>query len=292
MSSWLEFTGRVFSSKKSLLSFTKTALSHYRIRASRRKGQNFSISPRYLEAFYRKLAEWTPRSVLEVGTGLGTLTYYVACRGRGWQVVTIENDKKLYSASVELAGGLDNISFVLADALEVIETARFDTVFSSTPYSITTPLLLGIVRNNNVKKSVLGVQKEVADRIVAEPGTKEYGRLTVAVSLHFSVERLGDFKPQDFFPPPEVHTTLIALERRRDYSRAWGPLLEELTGCIFSARNKRAKKVVMSCLEKLGLSEGRARSIVEETIQWESMRARDLNPQSIQEILLRAYSQI
>uniref|UniRef100_A0A7J3ZJQ0 Ribosomal RNA adenine methylase transferase N-terminal domain-containing protein n=1 Tax=Fervidicoccus fontis TaxID=683846 RepID=A0A7J3ZJQ0_9CREN len=290
MSAWLEFTREVFSSKKSLLSFTLAALSHYGIRASRKRGQNFSVSPRYLEAFYRKLVEWSPQAVLEVGTGIGALAYYVALRGREWQVVTIENDRRIYSASVELAGGLDNIAFVLADALEVIETARFDTVFSSTPYSITMPLLLGIVRNNSVKRSVLGVQREVADRIVAEPGTRDYGRLTVAVALHFSVERLGDFRPQDFFPPPEVHTTLIALERKREYSRTWGPLLEELTGCIFSSRNKRAKRVVACCLERLGVSEERARTIAEESIRGEGMRARELSPQSIQEMLLKALS--
>jgi len=160
-------------------------------------------------------------------------------------------------------------------------------VFSSAPYSISTPMLAALARNNSVKLAVLGLQKEVAERVRATPGTESYGRLTVLISLHFDVEVVGEFGQSDFFPRPEVRTAVVTLRRREAYDALLGPLLERFTACAFSARNKKARKEVFRCLTELGVREDKARSLAEGLV-CEEARVRDLSPSAVKEIVARA----
>ncbi|MEM1619948.1 MAG: rRNA adenine dimethyltransferase family protein [Fervidicoccaceae archaeon] len=270
-------------SRRALLELTKHMLREHGVRASKRRGQNFSISPRYLETFRSEVAKWPSGWILEVGTGLGTLTYSVAAARSDLEVISVECDERLFGAASVLLASLPNVSLVLADALELLEEARVYGVFTSAPFSVASLILLALARNNNIQRAVIGVQREVARRLTARPGSREYGRLTVVTSLHFRVKRLGDFDPGDFYPEPEVCTTVVALERRSPYERELGRLLEKLSACVFSARNKLAKKVVHSCLRALGVREPEASRIVASAVA-EDQRCRDLSPELLLEI--------
>ena len=276
------FSPKVFNSNKNLLSFTRRALEEYNIKPRKKLGQNFTISLKYLSTFNKEVKRIIQKQkfVLELGTGIGTLTFYIADKNPQIEVTTIEKDKRLFETAIELAGSLNNITFVYADALEIVEKTRIPLIFSSTPFSISTPLLISICRNNNIKKAILGLQGEVAERIISGPGTKSYGRLTVLVSLLFNVRFGGKFSPSSFYPKPEVYTSIIVLDRKDMYDKKLHSILERLTGCMFSQRNKLVKKALKHCIERLGLGEGLLETIVQE----DEKRVRDLHTKEFLEI--------
>jgi len=278
----LIFSPQVFRSNKNLFSFTRSALEQYGIKPRKKLGQNFTTSLKYLSTFNKEIGMiyQQQKLILEVGTGIGTLTFYIAEKNPQIEVITIEKDRRLFETSIELAGSLNNITFVYADALEIIEKTKIPLIFSSTPFSISTPLLISICRNNNIHKAILGLQDEVAERIISVPGTKSYGRLTVLISLLFDVKLYGKFSPSSFYPKPEVYTSIIVLDRKNMYNKKIHSILENLTGCMFSQRNKLVKKALRHCIERLGLGEDLLETITLE----ERKRVRDLHPQEFLEI--------
>lgn len=216
-------------------------------RPSRKLGQNFTINRDYLE----KMSISLPTNfevVLEIGTGLGTLTSFIASRER--LVVSVEKDPRLFSIASRVIKS-ENISLVLGDGIEILKKTRIPLVVSSTPFSLSVPIFLKLVRNNHIKMAVLGVQTEVARRITAAPGESDYGRISVISSIIFKSEELGTFSSSSFFPRPKVSVTIVRLERKKCYDPEVHGMVEELGRCIFTQRNKLARKVVENCLKSL-----------------------------------------
>jgi len=190
---------------------------------------------------------------LEVGPGPGTLTYWVA-EALGVPVVGVDVDKRLVRAASREAGH-PLAAYLHGDGVEHASAALSDTIISNTPYNISSTLIAVAARNNRVLSMVLGVQKEVADRISAQPGTPDYGRLTLLATRYFTVERVGFLPRSWFFPKPEVDGVILYLRRRRPW-REGDECFEKLTACLFSARNKMAYKAAARCA---GISPGEAR---------------------------------
>lgn len=154
--------------------------------------------------------------VLEIGAGTGQLTQALLEAGVAVTVIDIDDDMiRILRSRPEL--GAAHIEH--ADALS-FEYARFAAsqpwrVVGNLPYNIATPLIVNLIElRDGPEMLVVMVQKDVADRFIAKPGTKAYGSLSVAVQYAMHVERAFTLGPQVFFPRPKVHSTVIRLTRR------------------------------------------------------------------------------
>lgn len=175
-------------------------------------GQHYLTNPRLLSKIV-DLAEISPDDlVVEIGAGKGDLTRILSTRAR--EVVALEVDPRLVTYLREKLSGLSNIRFLCTDAL----TFPFEKlpgpfkIVANLPYYITTPLLFTLLSlRGRVPLMVLMLQKEVAQRIVASPGHKSYGALSVSVQL-YSIPRICLFvSRRSFFPVPQVDSAVVTL---------------------------------------------------------------------------------
>lgn len=198
----------------------RALLLQYGIRPKRRLGQNFLVNPGVLEKIIAA-AELSPAdAVVEIGPGVGALTARLAAAAG--VVVAVELDRALVTLLKETLA-YPNLAVVEGDALEV----DFDTlvqvnggrlpykVVANLPYYITSPVLLRLLGGKfAVSLLVLMLQKEVALRLVARPGTKEYGSLSVLVRYRCEAELVANVSRGSFFPAPEVDSALVKLRVR------------------------------------------------------------------------------
>lgn len=196
---------------------THRILKHFGLKASHRLGQNFLIAPAVVEGIL-SAAELQPEDrVLEIGPGIGTLTQ--ALVEAGARVTAVELDKKLPAVLAETLKGYDNVTIVAGDILRVdIEELMGGEPFkvvANLPYYITTPILLALLEKKlNISLIVTMVQKEVAERMTAPPGGKDYGALSVAVQYYTEPDILLTVPPKSFYPAPEVDSVVIRCRRR------------------------------------------------------------------------------
>jgi 16S rRNA (adenine1518-N6/adenine1519-N6)-dimethyltransferase len=194
------------------------------IRPTRAFGQNF-LSDRWVMQKIAGAAELTPKdTVLEIGPGLGSLTSWLA-EDAGC-VVAVEIDRRLVPVLHDLLIGYRNVHIINADILRLDlkkELAPFMTspdstprslkVVANLPYNITTPVIMKLLESGlEAECMIFMVQKEVAVRIMAEPGGKDYGALTVAVGYYSRPSVIMDVPPDCFIPRPEVESTVIRLD--------------------------------------------------------------------------------
>ena len=220
------------------------------LRAKRSLGQNFLRSRRIARLF----AQWACRFhglLLEVGPGTGALTREVLTNCPYVSVIGLELDADLIPVlqPLRLLTPL-RLELLNTDALNPpIRPGAVDAVYGSIPYNITGPLLATLALAEPPRPAMLLLQKEVADRLAAAPGTKTYGRITVLIRLVYEV-RLGQVVPPTAFQPrPKVYSRIVYLEPRSD--KPGSDLLqrvEQLTRCMFSQRNRLADKVAAKCL--------------------------------------------
>ena len=200
-------------------------------------GQNFLVAGADLDRV-ADAAELGPDDVaLEVGTGLGHLTARLAARA-GF-VVSVEVDRGLHRVASERLRGLGNVALLCADFLaskhriapEVTEAVREALsrrpgplkVVSNLPYNISSPAVVNLLEwELPVSAMWLTVQKEVAERLTAAPGTAQYGPLTVVVDYWATVQPVFRLPPQAFWPMPEVSSVLVAVARRPERVRTEG----------------------------------------------------------------------
>jgi 16S rRNA (adenine1518-N6/adenine1519-N6)-dimethyltransferase len=201
-------------------------------RPKKEYGQHFLRDPNILEVIGR-LAELGPDDVvLEIGPGQGVLTRYLAERVR--RVHAVEIDRALEPALGELA---DNVGVVFGDALQLELPHEATKLVANLPYNVATPLVVESLDGlPNVRLWCVMVQREVADRFFAEPGTKEYGAVSVLIQL--TTERTG-FHPVSrtvFRPQPNVDSALVAF-RRTELPAEYGRVKEVVTAA-FAHRRK------------------------------------------------------
>jgi len=212
------------------------------IKPSKKLGQHFLRSRRALTEFAKYVCS-SPRA-LEVGVGYGTITFALSdCVG---YIVGIEIDSRLIPYLQNLQFQV-NIDVVLGDAVNPpVRLDAFEIVYGAIPYNITGPLLSMLAKWCG-GKAVLLIQKEVAQRLVASPGSNEYGRITVLVSACYDVKLGGIYGPKSFVPPPKVYSRFVVLEPKRKINRELLECLEHITQCLFSGRRKLAKKMIRKC---------------------------------------------
>jgi len=186
----------------------QAVLTDYSVRPSKQKGQSFLIDERVAdrEVGY---AEIEPTDVvLEIGPGLGMLTERLIPKAK--RVIGIEYDPGLCKFLGERYG--DRMELIEADALEV-DFPRFDKMVSNIPYSISSPLIFKLL-GYHFHRAVIMIQKEFAERMVANPDTKDYSRLTVSTYYRAECKVLEHVPRSRFWPEPEVDSTIIMLSPR------------------------------------------------------------------------------
>ena len=196
---------------------TNHILHRFKLRADKKLGQNFLID----ESVVRRIveaAELTPEdTVLEVGPGIGTLTQGLAESGAS--VVAVELDKRLLPVLDVTLEGYDNVCIVNGDILQVdimeqVQKPDFKCC-ANLPYYITTPIIFAILEKRlPMERLVVMVQKEVAERMAAKPGSKDYGALSVAIQYFTEPEIAFIVPPSSFIPAPSVDSAVIVCKRR------------------------------------------------------------------------------
>lgn len=186
-------------------------------------GQNFLIDERVLEKIISAAEVNKEDFVLEIGPGIGTMTQYLAENAR--EVMAVEIDKNLIPILSDTLSAYDNVSILNADILKVdiakiVEEKNGGKpvkVVANLPYYITTPIIMGLFESHVPLESVtVMVQKEVADRMQAGPGTKDYGALSLAVQYYSEAEIVANVPPNCFMPRPNVGSAVIRLTCHKD----------------------------------------------------------------------------
>ena len=182
------------------------------IKMSKKLGQNFLIKRGIVDEIVHA-AELTPgEPVLEVGPGIGTLTQGLAQSGT--DVTAIELDRRLLEVLDTTLASYDNVRIVHGDVLKLdvptIMNHKPFKVVANLPYYITTPIIMSLLESKlPIERLVVMVQKEVALRMVAKPGTKDYGALSVAVQYYTEPDIVLDVPPKSFLPAPAVTSSVI-----------------------------------------------------------------------------------
>jgi len=231
----------ILASRKSLLNWTFNVLRTYGVRPREKLSQNFVIDPHLISEI---LSQTSPVDTVEIGCGIGTLSLALLTRVK--RLICIEIDKKLCVISTHI---VRNPYFLVINADARIFIPQVEQVVSNIPYHVTSELLVKIARTNSIKRAVLTLQREVAERLLAEPGSKAYGKLTILIRVLFNVRGLGTYTPTSFYPEPGVFHKIVVLERKKQYSEEIC-LLEALTKELFTQRRRLVEKVLAS---KLGV---------------------------------------
>ena len=260
---------------------TRHILSAFHLRASKRLGQNFLVDARVVRAIV-DAADLSPAdTVLEIGPGIGTLTQGLAESGA--RIVAVELDKKLPAVLAETLKGYDNVTVVPGDILKLdilrilnLGAGERFKVVANLPYYITTPILMALLEQHlPIERMVTMVQKEVAVRMTARPGSKDYGALSVAVQYHTDARIVMDVPPRAFMPAPEVTSAVIACRVRE--TPAVRPSDEKLFFRLVRAAFGQRRKTLLNALTGAGLTKEQCRAGLAAAGIAESLRGEQLS---------------
>lgn len=218
-------------------------------------GQNFLIDDNVLHKIAAAGHVNAGDAVLEIGPGLGALTEILV--KQAGKVVAVEYDRGLFSILKERLGDYRNLKLLNRDILAVdltelaAECQGSLKVIANLPYYITTPIIFKLAESGIPWETmVFLVQKEVAQRITAAPGTKEYGALTVMLNFYGKVERIGNVSRTVFYPEPDVDSAIVKISPYRNREvQALYPRMSQLAQAAFRQR----RKTILNALSSGGL---------------------------------------
>jgi 16S rRNA (adenine1518-N6/adenine1519-N6)-dimethyltransferase len=236
------------------------------IRPTTRHGQNFLIDLNLLDVMVRAAAVGPHDVVLEVGTGLGSLTTRLAELAAA--VVSVEIDERLQALAAEELGPAKNVTLLRQDALRnknamdsaVLEAVRKQLLahpgcqfklVANLPYNIATPILSNLLSTDPLPVSLTAtVQKELADRMVAHPGTKDYSALSIWMQALCHIEIVRELPPQVFWPRPKVHSAIIQIvpDPLKRFLVGDLPFFHKFVRALFLHRRKLLRGVLASAL--------------------------------------------
>lgn len=264
---------------------TMEVVKAHQLAFQKKFGQNFLIDPHVLEKIIAAAQIAKSDLVLEIGPGIGTLTQYLSEAAR--QVIAVEIDRGLIPVLAETLAGYENVTVLHSDILKVdlaslIAENRGEgavRVVANLPYYITTPILMNLLEQNLPVDSItVMVQKEVAERMQALPGSKDYGALSLAVQYYARPYLAANVPPNCFMPRPKVGSAVIRLDRYEI-----PPVSVEDSRWMFrlirASFNQRRKTLVNGLRgdESLGLSREEIESALRELGMSENIRGEKLS---------------
>ena len=199
---------------------TIAVLQKYNFHFQKKFGQNFLIDERVLDRIISASEITKEDCVLEIGPGIGTMTQYLA--ERAGTVTAVEIDRALIPILEETLCDYSNVTVIHGDILkfdinQLVQEkngGRPIKVVANLPYYITTPIIMGLFEKQVPLKSItVMVQREVAERMQAQPGTKDYGALSLAVQYYAKAEVVANVPPNCFIPRPSVGSAVVRLLR-------------------------------------------------------------------------------
>lgn len=199
---------------------TIETIKKYDFAFQKKFGQNFLIDSHVLDKIIAAAGVTKDDVVLEIGPGFGTMTQYLAEAAR--EVIAVEIDKTLIPILQETLADYDNVTLINEDILKVDIGALVEEknggrpikVVANLPYYITTPIIMGLFESHVPLENItVMVQKEVASRMQAGPGTKDYGALSLAVQFYAEPYIVANVPPNCFIPRPNVGSAVIRLTR-------------------------------------------------------------------------------
>lgn len=233
---------------------TQHILNRFKLRADKKLGQNFLIDENVVRQIVEAAELSEADTVLEVGPGIGTLTQGLAESKA--KVVAVELDTRLLPVLATTLEGYDNVRVVHGDILKVnileeVGAPEFK-VCANLPYYITTPIIFALLEKRlPMERLVAMVQKEVAERMAAQPGGKDYGALSVAIQYYTEPEIAFIVPPTSFIPAPAVDSAVIVCKRRSK------PPVEVCDEALFFRVVKAAfslrRKMLSNSLKNMGI---------------------------------------
>ena len=234
---------------------TNHILHRFKLRADKKLGQNFLIDPGVVEGIVKAAELTSEDKVLEVGPGIGTLTQGLAESGA--YVTAVELDKRLLPVLETTLEGYENIRIVNGDILKVdimqeLGAGEFKCC-ANLPYYITTPIIFALLEKKlPMERLVVMVQKEVAERMIAKPGGKDYGALSVSIQYYTEPELCFIVPPESFIPAPNVESAVICCKKRLA-----PPVVlkdEELFFRVVKAAFSLRRKMLNNSLKNMGIT--------------------------------------
>lgn len=240
----------------SLMAKTKEIINRYDFAFKKNFGQNFLIDERVLNKIIASAEITKEDTVLEVGPGIGTLTQALARHAK--KVIAVEIDKTLIPILEDVLSDFDNIEIINNDILKVdVAQLAADNggkslkVVANLPYYITTPIIMGILEQQLPVESItVMIQKEVALRMQAEPSTKDYGALSLAVRYYCEPYLVANVPQNCFMPRPNVDSAVIRLTLHKNppVKTDNEKLMFKLIKTAFSQR----RKTLLNCIFNSG----------------------------------------
>jgi len=263
---------------------TAGVLKKFGIHIKKKYGQNFLIDENVLRKITEAAGITKDDFVLEIGPGIGTLTQYLSDAAK--EVVAVEVDKSLLPVLEETLAGFDNVTVINEDILKTDLQKIADErnggrpvkIVANLPYYITTPIIMGILESHApVSSQTVMIQKEVAGRMAAGPGSREYGALSLAVQYYCTAELNANVPPNCFIPRPDVYSTVITLKTRDEKPAVSDEeLLFKVTKAAFAMR----RKTLVNCLkssQELGLNREDAEGLLKDAGLDPMVRGEDLS---------------
>ena len=231
----------------------KVLLAAWNLRPKKNMGQNFLSDPSTAETIISRANLSSEDVVLEIGAGLGALTIFLARVVK--KVYAVEKDRqliKLLKAEL-LANRISNCEIITKNILHmdlhaIADTTRSKiTVIGNLPYGISSQILIKLIQSRStVERTILMFQKELAQRLTAQPGGRDYGRITAMLRYCADIRILATIKASVFYPPPKVDSTVI--ETRFKPTAMYGPHDETMLFAVIKAAFGNRRKTLKNAL--------------------------------------------
>ena len=254
-----------------ILEETKYIMNKYDVHPNKRLGQNFLFDEQSLQTIASEVT--SKDTVIEIGPGLGTLTAILAEKAS--KVIAVELDGKMVSILKERFKLYNNVQIIQDDILnvDIDKIAPKAKIVANLPYYITTSIITKLL-NTNIRDITILIQKEVAERICANPGTKKAGAITYFVKYYADSEIVANVPKEYFIPSPEVESSIVKITKRN--KKAVEVNNEKLFFDIIKINFMQRRKTILNSLSSI-IEKDMLKNILKECKIEESVRGENLS---------------
>jgi len=232
--------------KKKYENSLREIINEYNIKPKKKLGQNFLHDKNIISSIIIE-ADVEDEDIIEIGPGPAILTEGIL-KNKARSLLVIEKDNSFEINLKKIKNNYkDNFDYLINDVIDFdfkTLTKKDYKFVSNLPYNISVPFILKMIKIRRIipwKEMILMVQKEVAERITADIGTKNYGRLSIMVNLNNDVKKLLNVKPSSFIPRPKVNSTVIKISPKNKHINVNDEVFEKIVKVCFSQRRKKVK---------------------------------------------------